>query len=150
MSILTAQEFGSTCFLSYIIIFFSSAVLISCKRFLWYRQVLSRATVTPLLQWQGMAFSIRYGIWEMWGEGRQEEECLGFVQCNHWKTVPSKSDIRKFLREKAPFFSAVFKVLFIFKFCQQIFLLQCIVHVLLSSLRSFPVLSKVLMYLRLH
>lgn len=83
-------------------------------------------------------------------EGRRKSVWVLFSATTE-RQFQVKSDIRKFLRRESTFLLCrVFKVLFIFKFCQQIFLLQCIVHVLLSSLRSFPILSKVLMYLRLH
>lgn len=96
-------------------------------------------------------FSIRYGIqeWEE-KEGRKKSVWVLFNATTE-RQFQVKSDIRKFKRGESTFLLCrVFKVLFIFKFHQQIFLLQCNVHVLLSSLGSFHILSKTLMYLRLH
>lgn len=96
-------------------------------------------------------FSIRYGIqeWEE-KEGRRKSVWVLFSATTE-RQFQVKSDIRKSKRGESTFLLCrVFKVLFIFKFYQQIFLLQCRKrsHVLLSSMRSFHILSKVLMYLK--
>lgn len=109
---------------------------------------MSSAALTPLLKWQG----IQHQIWHLGDvrrEGRRRSVWVLFTATTE-RQFQVKSDIRKFLRGESTFLLCrVFRVLFIFKFYRQIFLLQCIVHVL-SSLGSFQILSKVLMYSKLH
>lgn len=127
MSILTSQEFGSTCFLSHIIFFFPLLCLFLVRAF--YDTCKFCLVQLLLHSYNDKEFSLRYSLWEK--EGRSVWVLFTATTERQFQV---KNDIRKFLRGESTFpLCRVFRVLFTFKFYLQIFLLQCIVHVLLSS-----------------